>query len=261
MSEQKSITSFIIILFLSISLIFTSSTASAHDILPFVLLTDYQKTLEIGDEFRLIAITSTGKLPSFKSSSSKVASVNTYGLITAKKAGSAKITAKIKNAEASCKITVKKTTVKLNKTSLSLEHGESFQLTASVSTNASVVWKTNRKSIVSITEDGLVTAQKPGEATITASADSTKVTCKVTVRKPKIKLSKSSLTLNVGETFRLTASVSSNLPPIWQSSKKSVALVDDDGIITALKEGTTIITAKVDGVSKICQVTVKDSSK
>ncbi len=262
MSRKKSnLLSFIIVFFLSMNLIFTSSTAQALDIPPFVMLNDYEETLQIGDEFWLVAITSNGKFPTFKSSNSKVASVNTYGMITAKKAGTAKITVKTTNAEASCKIKVKKTTITLNKKSLSMERGESFQLTASVSTNAPVTWKVNRKSVVSITEDGIITALKPGEATITASADSTKVTCKVTVRKPKLQLSKTSLAMKVGETYTLTAKVSSNITPTWKSSKKSVALITEEGTITALKKGTAVITAKVDGVTKLCQVTVKDPSK
>ncbi len=258
---QKSyLLSFMIVFCLSINLIFTTSTASALDIPPFVMLNTYEKTLKIGDEFFIVAITSNGKFPKFKSSNSKVASVNTYGMVTAKKAGSAKITVKTTNAEASCKIKVNKTTIELNKKSLSLERGESFSLTAKSSTNTPVTFKVNRSSIVSITDDGVITALKPGEATVTAMADSTKVTCKVTVRKPKVTLSKTSLTLEVGESYPLTATVSSNVPPTWKSSKKSVALITEEGVITALKKGTTVITAKVDGVTKLCQVTVKDTS-
>lgn len=260
-SSQKSyLLSFIIIFCLSIQLIFTTSTAYALDIPPFVMLNTYEKTMKIGEEFFVVAITSNGKFPKYKSSNSKVASVNTYGMVTAKKSGTAKITVKTTNAEASCKIKVSKTTIELNKKSISLERGESCSLTASVSTNAPVTFKVNRSSIASISEDGVITALKPGEATVTATADNTKVTCKVVVKKPTVKLSKTSLTLEVGESYALTATVSSNVTPTWKSSKKSVALITEEGIITALKKGTTVITAKVDGVTKLCQVTVKDDS-
>ena len=260
-NTQKSyLLSFIIVFCLSINLMFTTSTASAFDIPPFVMLNTYEKTLKIGEEFFVVAITSNGKFPKFKSSNSKVASVNTYGMVTGKKAGSAKITVKTTNAEASCKIKVSKTTIELNKNKLSMERGESFSLTATSSTSTPVTFKVNRSSIISITEDGLITALKPGEATVTAMADGTKITCKVTVRKPKVTLSKTSLTLKVGESFPLTATVSSNVAPTWKSSKKSVALITEEGVITALKKGTTVITAKVDGVTKLCQVTVKDNA-
>ena len=262
MSTKKSnLSSIIIVFFLTINLIFNSSTAQALDIPPFVLLNHYEKSLQIGDEFCLVAITSNGKFPKFKSSNSKVASVNTYGFVTGKKAGTAKITAKTTNAEASCKVTVKKTTITLNKKSISMERGESFKLSAQVSTNAPVDWKVNRQSVVSISENGTITALKPGEATITASADFTKVTCKVTVRKPKIKLSKTNLNLKVGESHSLNATISSNITPTWKSNKTSVALVSENGTVTALKKGVAIISVKADGVTKICQVTVTDTSK
>ena len=56
----------------------------------FVVLNTYEQTMNIGDEYRLCAVTSNGKKPTFSSSDSKIASVNTYGLITAKKAGDRK---------------------------------------------------------------------------------------------------------------------------------------------------------------------------
>ena len=91
----------------------------------FIFLSAYEKTLKTGDTYCLSVVSSGSKKPTFTSSDSKVVSVNTYGKITAKKAGSATITAKTKNAEASCKVTVTKTKVTLNKTSLTLENGES----------------------------------------------------------------------------------------------------------------------------------------
>ena len=66
----------------------------------FVVLNTYEQTMNIGDEYRLCAVTSNGKKPTFSSSDSKIASANTSGLITAKKAGTAKIIVKTRNAEA-----------------------------------------------------------------------------------------------------------------------------------------------------------------
>jgi len=222
-----------------------------------VLLSSYTKTLDIGDEFYLMAWTSNGKKPSWKSSNSRVASVNTYGLVTAKKAGSVKITAKISGAEMSCRVTVNKTTVTLNKTSLSLERNATERLTASVSTGAQVVWKSSKKSVAVVGEDGTVIGVKPGEAMITASADGTKATCLITVKQPTVTLNKTSANLYRGDVLKLTANVSSGITPTWRSSKKSVAVVDENGTVTAIKHGTAIITAKVDNISKICQITVE----
>ena len=52
-----------------------------------VILSRYRATLKIGDSFTLAGIASNGKWVRFKSSKSAVASVNTYGRVTAKKAG------------------------------------------------------------------------------------------------------------------------------------------------------------------------------
>lgn len=224
---------------------------------PYVVLSVYHVDMEIGDEFYVIALTSTGNKPSWKSSNSKVASVNTYGKITAKKAGTASITAKIKDAEATCKITVRKTEITLSKKNISLEHGESIKLSARTSNQSEVTWKSKKKSIAEVDEHGTVTGMKPGETIITASADGTTVSCKVKVKVPAVRLSLASVTLYRKQQKKLTATVSSGIAPTWKSSKKSVATVDSNGRITAVKHGTAVITATVDGVTSKCIVTVK----
>ena len=74
---------------------FSPAEVHAAPSIGFVILNSYSRTMKIGDEYYLIAATSNGKKPTFTSSNSSVASVNTYGKITAKKAGTAKIRAKI----------------------------------------------------------------------------------------------------------------------------------------------------------------------
>lgn len=246
-----------ILVFLSVFSNFTTEKVEASGHYQFILLGDYARTLNVGEQFYLTAITSNGKSPRFSSSNSKVASVDTYGFITAKKSGSATITAKITNGEARCKVTVRKTAVKLNRTRLSLENGYTARLTASVSTGHPVTWKSSKKSIAEIDENGIVTAKKPGTTTITAKADDTTSTCRVTVKKPSVTLSKSSVTLYRNEQIKLSLSSTSKSAPKWKSNKKSVATVDENGLVTAKKHGTATITAAVDGVSRTCTVRVK----
>lgn len=248
-------------IFLCITLLFLSPVipdvhANAYS-LGFVLLSRYHATVDIGDEIYIIAVTSTGDSPTWKSSSSKIASVNTYGKVTAKKPGTVTITAKIKNGEASCKVTVKKTTVTLSQTSVSLERGETFGLSAATSNQSAVTWKSSKKSIAIVDENGLVTGMKPGETIITASADGTSKTCKVKVKYPTVKLNKSKLKLYRGQTAKLTATVSSSASPVWKSNKKSVAVVDENGTVTAMKHGTAVITATVDSITRSCEIIVE----
>lgn len=249
-------------LFLCFSLLVFSfpvqpASAKASDYISFVILTKYSATVDIGSEFYIAAFTSTGKPASWSSSNSKVAAVNTYGKVTAKKSGTVTITAKIKNAEASCKVHVNKTKISISKTSVSLERNEPLKLSAATSNNSVVVWKSIKKSIATVDENGNVTAIKPGETEIIASADDSTAVCKVTVKLPDIKLNKTSIKLFRGQSAQLTASVSSGIQPVWKTNRKSVAVVDETGLVTAVKHGTALISATVDGVSKICEVVVE----
>lgn len=56
-----------------------------------VILSRYHATLKIGDSFTLAGIASNGKWVRLKSSKSAVASVNTYGRVTAKKRAPARL--------------------------------------------------------------------------------------------------------------------------------------------------------------------------
>ena len=92
---RKSIYSIISVIILTILFLFTplnrmtisadAAVSSMQSLPPVIILTRYSKTMAIGEEFGLIAIASNGKQPTFKSSKSSIASVNTYGLITEKK--------------------------------------------------------------------------------------------------------------------------------------------------------------------------------
>ena len=245
-----------LILFLSCFPVQTTTAGSSGSI-SFIILTKYSANVDIGSDFYIVAVTSNGKLPAWKSSNSSIAAVNTYGKVTAKKAGTVTITAKIKNAEASCKVTVNKTKITVSKTSASLERGEKVKLSASASTGSKITWKSSKSSVASVDEDGNVTALKPGETNLTASADGSSVSCKITVKVPSISLSNSSIKLYKNQKFLLTAKVSSGITPVWKSNRKSVAVVDERGNIIAVKNGTAIISATVDGVVKTCEVIVE----
>ncbi|MDF2484933.1 MAG: hypothetical protein K0R46_1101 [Herbinix sp.] len=222
----------------------------------FVLLSQYKATLNIGEELYLIAITTNGAMPTWKSSSSTIVAVNTYGKMTAKKAGTATVTAKIKNGEASCRVTVSKTKLTISDSRISIERGGTYQLLAATSNSSTVIWKSSKKSVATIDENGVVTGIKPGESRITATADGTTKTCTVIIKSPTIKLNLSEVKLYRGQTAKLSATVSSNVNPTYKSNKSSVATVDETGMITAMKHGTAIITATVDGISRSCEVIV-----
>ena len=72
-------------------------------------------------------------------------------------------------------------TVKLNKTKLTLKKGQTYQLKLNKK-NAKITWSSSNKKIVSVSKKGKLTAKKAGKATITAKVGKKKYTCKVTVK-------------------------------------------------------------------------------
>lgn len=259
--EKKQINRHIPKIFIALLLICSISssiykTASAR-IAPIILLSDYIKEMNVGDEYYLFAYSSDGRIPKFSSSDRKIATVDTYGRITAKKAGNCTITVKAYTSEASCRIKVLKTQINLSKKYVSIENHATFKLDAEISNKSAPIFKSNKKSVAVVDDEGNITGCKPGSAVITVQAGGSSANCHVTVKKPVIKLDRLYKRLYRCQSFKLCASVSSGITPVWKSSKKSVAIVDENGKVTAIKHGTALITAKADGVSKICEVVVE----
>lgn len=235
----------------------TSSITSQAAVSANVGLSCASKTLEIGDQMYLSAYSSTGGTPTFKSSNSAVATVNRAGKITAKSAGTARITATIQGTSAICTINVKKTTVDISATGIKIEEKGSYRLRATSSNYSKITWKSLNPTIATVSATGVVTGKRPGKAIITASSGDATARCTVTVKKPVIKLSSTNLTLNTAQTLRIVATTSSSMRPVWSSSNTKVATVDQNGGITAHKKGIAIIKATIDGVKGQCVVTVK----
>lgn len=68
-----------------------------------------------------------------------------------------------------------------------------------------------------------------------------------------LELTESSITMKVGETHQLVANVTVET---WASSEETVATVDDKGLVTAVAEGTAIVSATANGKTKTCVVKV-----
>lgn len=74
-----------------------------------------------------------------------------------------------------------------------------------------------------------------------------------------ISLNKTQLTLTVGGSEGIVATVSDGSSVTWTSSDSNIATVDADGKVTAVAEGTATITATVGTATATCQVTVEES--
>ena len=251
-----------------------------------VRLNKSTETLKEGETTTLTATvlpenTTYGKSVKWSSSNVAVATVDLMGKVTAKRAGTAIITAISENGKtASCTITVNKkdtnitiTEVRLNKSTETLKEGDTTTLTATVlpentTDSKSVSWRSSNSEVATVDANGTVTAKRAGTAVITATSTNGKTAgCTVTVSRKEIpiteiSLDKSSATLTEGETTTLVATV---LPENttygksvkWSSSNVAVATVDLMGKVTAKSAGTAIITATSEnGKTASCTVTV-----
>ena len=134
------------------------------------------------------------KTVKWSSSNEAVAAVDSNGKVTAKKAGTAVITATSSNGKtAGCTVTVKQkeiaiTGISLNKSTTSLTEGESETLTATITpSNATgdktVKWSSSNEAVAAVDSNGKVTAKKAGTAVITATSSNGKTAgCTVTVK-------------------------------------------------------------------------------
>lgn len=158
------------------------------------------------------------------------------------------------------------TGVSLDKPTLALVEGDSYALKAIVNpsdaANKELTWSSSADAIATVDQSGKVTAVKEGTATITATckaASTVKATCEVTVTMKAIPVSAVQLsetdpvTLAPDETVQLTAVITPSDATdhniSWVSDNTSVAIVDANGLITALQGGVAYITATVGGVT------------
>ena len=216
----------------------------------------------------------TNKTVTWSSSNASIATVDQNGKVTAVAEGTATITAKAGEKTATCTVAVKKNVVAvesitLDKSSLELTEGETATLVATVkpdnATNKTVTWSSSNASVASVDANGTVTAVAEGTATITAKAGDKTATCTVTVKKSvvaveSVTLDITSTILNIGETLTLTATVkpddATDKTVTWSSSNSSVATVDANGKVTAVAQGTAIVTAKAGDKTATCTVIV-----
>ena len=243
------------------------------------------KTVSEGEKFDITATISpsnaSNKTLTWTSSDTGVATVKTNGTkatITAVKEGNAKITAtSVNGKQAVCTVTVKGTTISVNPTSKTISEGESFSVAATVSpsnaSNKTITWTSSDTGVAAVKADGTkatVTGVKGGKATITAAlANGKKAVCTVTVKGATVSVSPTSKTISVGETLKLTATISPSSASgqiiAWTSSNNSVATVSASGngttaTVTGVKESSNAVTITAtlsNGNKAACKVTVK----
>lgn len=135
-------------------------------------------------------------------------------------------------------------------------------------TNTVVSWKSSNEDIVTVSEKGLITAIKAGEATITVTTEDGSKTaeCKVNcVQWPDaVKLDLTFVSMKPGNTQQLTITTTPDsigaVPMKYVSDTPDVVTVDKNGVLTAKKYGEAIITVSpLSGadVKATCKVAVE----
>lgn len=168
--------------------------------------------------------------------------------------------------------TIPAMSISINQKIASLDIGATTSLTATVSplnaTYKTVTWTSNNSSVASVSSAGLVTGRKVGKVTISAMAGVKRASLQIVVGVPAtgVSMDPKADTIKIGETKQLVATVlpsnASEKKVSWSSSQSTVATVSATGLVTAVSNGSAVITAKTaDGSFKaICTITVSESA-
>ena len=106
-------------------------------------------------------------------------------------------------------------------------------------------WSSSDASVAAVDNEGNVTAVSSGKATITYTVDGMSAACEVTVV-GGLTVTEKTKTLKVGETYQISATVDpSDVKPTFASGDDRIATVDENGKVTAVKEGEVKIYVRV----------------
>ena len=245
-----------------------------------VTLTGRKATARMNVDETLQITVNEGETGVFTSRSTKLATVDASGLVTARAKGTARIEFKPaggKKRVLSVRIVdpyePKGVSIGQGK-ALRLNVGDTLQLNAVLApetARTTLTWKSGRAKVASVSADGVVTALSEGKARLTVStANRKKATIAVTVVDPYKPSGVSigqgkALTLNVGDTLQLNAVLApetARTTLTWKSGRAKVASVNADGVVTALSEGKARLTVTTANRKKATiTVTVVDPYK
>lgn len=136
--------------------------------------------------------------------------------------------------------------------------------------NRNVVWSSSDESVATVDKNGLITAIKEGDATITVAIVGTdiKASCNISIRSTDVtgvELNTNQITFNaIGESVQLTATVepeyAANKNVTWKSSNESVCVVSPQGKVVTVGYGSAAIIATTEegGYISACSIKVAE---
>lgn len=219
-------------------------------------------SLYVGDSLRLTThitpVDATDKTVYWTSSNTDVAEISGDGTVYAKSYGSVEITVTSKDGEhkASCTLHIYEHTTGIEVIKkISIPINSTYPLVATPQpvgeTDGNIKFSSDNSTIVSVDEEGMLTARKKGVCNITVTTidGNHSAKCEVTVTQPveALLLEKHSVNMKVGEKGNISALIyptdADDASVVWESSNENIAKVDTNGIITANKPGETWIRA------------------
>ncbi|WP_309670006.1 Ig-like domain-containing protein [Gemmatimonas sp.] len=250
-------------------------------------------TLAIGGTTDLVAtvrdvngVVVTGRSVAWTTSAASVATVSSTGRVSAVAAGTSTVTATVDGRSGTAQITVTPTpigTVTVAPASRTLDVGGTVDLVATVLdvngvavSGRTVTWSSSAIAVAAVSSTGRVTALVPGTATITATVDGKSGTAQILVSTPavqtvgRVTVSPASATIKStgpsDRTVQLNAvvyadsasggSALTNAIVVWSSNAPLIATVSITGLVTAISEGTAIISATSGTKSGTSTITV-----
>ena len=232
-------------------------------------------------EYSILPLASDNQKLKWGSNATYIASVyESTGVITAHKVGDAIITATATDGSGiSASTTIHVTPLKVSQIEMpkemhllrSLSKQIEVNIAPELADNKTLKWTSDNEEVATVTQEGVVKGVNVGSANITATTtDGTELsaTCKVTVKPVVIDLSTKTINLRKGESY--AEQIVTVLPEnyehkevLWASADNSIASINSDGVITAVKPGITTIKYKLGFDSNItaeCKVIVYDEN-
>ena len=217
--------------------------------------------------------TTDNKTVDWESSNPEIVSIDSTGKITGKKGGTAKITATVGNVKAEKEV---KVVVPIESVSLSgddsILKGETKRLTATINPedttdDKTITWSSDNENVLFVDQNGQIRGIKEGTANVKAVVAGKETTKQITVNEIHI----NSIAIDGDQEFEMIKNQTKNLSVtinpenttddkgvVWKTNNEEVARVDNDGKVTALKEGEATITATVGTNETSVKINVKE---
>lgn len=197
----------------------------------------------------------------WKTSDSKVVTASN-GKLTAKKAGTATITATANGVSDTVQVTVKDfdPTITLNQSEYALYtvKGNTVTLKATVDGDSkTVTWNSSNTAVATVNK-GKVTAVGEGKTVISATANGVTAECIITVKETAVNLARTNITLSAGKTEIIPVDIVGASQTVkWTSTNTKIVTVKN-GTITAKKNGEADVKVTANNVTSVCHVVVGD---